>query len=951
MHNRQSVRLISGDVWEKIKQIFPKTLDHSFEPKKINATGNCVQCHLDAEDERLFPQKLKEWKSMALQPPLSELLHRGKQATNVYPSQLDLLLQNELTEPLHLRALNRADLQRWRDSFCVAEKASKKSNGAVKRQLNNLFASCEWKIQSLICEEHNMTVGIPSKSEQDDITSWLEKLKTSNVELLLIEEYDELLRSLKLLESLLCSSGNGSDPLSRKMNPQPTVIIDPHKGTRIIAIDPPACTHGCSLCSSGNECIESGGMISNPEPNSAHKTQIVNEVGPLCKVFVHEVENGASIDVAASIIVVDASNRDTPIPSLSATGRPRRSRKCRGKEVGVYSVDDVEMALDGNLAHLRLLLHQTKRKKILGQKLFLLHTLSEHADAPQFTELTHEYNEKSLLELVSLSDSNNSKVGSPGKQENCKIHLVMSYDDHESSQPNKRTRLNKVNKDEEDDLILSLSNISNGGWRSDDGYVVMGGKQSKRRRQERGFQGTFLQTTEFDERDNLANVEIENSPTVLQQVDSDDVLFIDTVQDDQHVARAHDDVKKTQLNVEQEINSAIRPESNRDSVEPACEADSRCKAPTFLQSTGLVEKDNLANVEIEDSPTLLQRVDSDDVLFIDSVQDGQHVARAHDDVKNAHLDAEEVLNSAVISSESNRDSVESVYLVHTHIENSPTVLQRVDSEDILFIDRYHDDQHVARAHDDIKDTQMNVEQEMNSTVTSSESHRDSIELRCEAKRRPKTPKRPFCEVFVHEVERGSSTDVAASIILVDASKHVTPSSPATKRASRSQKSCFATYQVKQNMSKTEQSRIHKQKSRQRQKRTAEAHLNETKILFLVTGTANCHLTFVNKNDEHVALYENIGKNIVPKNDTTSEIVKMTDEGGTIKFSADEIIAVSVAYFKILHPEYLLSTDWQNAYSKYICLWEKWCVHFAFCINTVQISSLRDTFVSFCEVIS
>lgn len=70
MHNRQSVRLISGDVWEKIKQIFPKTLDHSFEPKKMNATGNCVQCHLDAEDERLFPQNLKEWKSMALQPPL-----------------------------------------------------------------------------------------------------------------------------------------------------------------------------------------------------------------------------------------------------------------------------------------------------------------------------------------------------------------------------------------------------------------------------------------------------------------------------------------------------------------------------------------------------------------------------------------------------------------------------------------------------------------------------------------------------------------------------------------------------------------------------------------------------------------------------------------------------------------------------------------------------------------
>lgn len=114
--------------------------------------------------------------------------------------------------------------------------------------------------------------------------------------------------------------------------------------------------------------------------------------------------------------------------------------------------------------------------------------------------------------------------------------------------------------------------------------------------------------------------------------------------------------------------------------------------------------------------------------------------------------------------------------------------------------------------------------------------------------------------------------------------------------------------------------------------------------------ANCHLTFENKNDKHVTLYERIGKNIEPKNDTTSEIAKKLDEGGKIEFS-DEIIAVSIAYFKILHPEYQQSTDWRTDYSDNICLWEKWCVHFAFCINTVQISSLIDIFVFFCEVIS
>jgi hypothetical protein len=527
---------------------------------------------------------------------------------------------------------------------------------------------------------------------------------------------------------------------------------------------------------------------------------------------VHEVENGTSIDVAASIIIVDAANRNIPIPSLTATGRPRRSRKCRGVEGGVYSVDDVEMALDGNLAHLRLLLHQTKRKKILGQKLFLLHTSPpQHDDAPLFTELTMAHNENFMHEIVSLSDSNN-EVGSADKQKDYKIHLVLSYDDNESSKPYKRKRLNKVDKDEEDDLILSLSNISSGGWKSDDGNAVMGGKQSKRRKQERGFQGTFLQSTELDERANLSNTQIANSPNILQRVDSVNGVFIDTVQDDPHVARAHDDIKDTKMKFE--INSAvISSESNWDSIEPACEATSRCKAPAFSQSTELDERGNQANILIENSLTVLQRVDSEDVVFIDTVQDDQHVPRGRDAIKNTQMEAEEEINRAVTFSESklihiepaceadSRSNAPTVLqsteldeqdnLTNVQIAHSSNTLQRVDTVDVVFIDTVQDEHHVARARDDIK-----VGEEFNSDVVSAESNRDSIAPVREAESISKTPKHPFCEVFVHEVERGNSIDVAVSIILVDASKHVTPSLPATKRASRSRKSLFATYQVK-----------------------------------------------------------------------------------------------------------------------------------------------------------
>jgi hypothetical protein len=567
MHNRHSVRLIPGDVWHKIKKLFPKALTHSFEYKNNNATGNCVQCHLETEEERLFPQRLNEWKRKVLQPPLNELFKRGKQANKLYPSKIDLLLRCVAEEPLLLRILSRADVQRWRDSFLVVEKATKKNNDIIRNQLNDLFfvpstsstSGREWKFQSLLCKEHQLTVGTPSVSKQEDITKWLDELIKSNVELLLVDEYDELLSSLSFLESIL-HGGNGSDPLPLTMNSQPNVSIRLQEKTPIVVIEPQTCTYGCTSCSLDDDCIEID-RITSAKPD--HKDETIDEApeDPLCKVFVHEVENGTSIDVAASIITVNASHENNL--SLTATGRPRRSRKARGDE-GIYSVEEVEMAVDGNLAHLRLLLHQYKGKKIHGQRLYLLQTHPPKCeDAPTFTELLHEYDRKSIHEILSLLDSN-YEARSADKQGNrtIHIHMVLSYDDGESNKTNKRTRLNKEEKDEEDGLVLSLSDIACGGWKSDDGNVVIEGKQTKRRRQERGFQGTFLQSTEFDVQEILTC----NKP---EQDNSEEVVFIDSVEEGKHVARAHDDIIDLQLGVEEDITKAVKiTESSRFHAKP-----------------------------------------------------------------------------------------------------------------------------------------------------------------------------------------------------------------------------------------------------------------------------------------------------------------------------------------------------------------------------------------------
>jgi hypothetical protein len=268
----------------------------------------------------------------------------------------------------------------------------------------------------------------------------------------------------------------------------------------------------------------------------ARSSEVVNEVpnGQLCKAVVHQVENGTSIEVAASSIMINASSAESPL--LSATGRPRRSCKARG--TGVYSVEDIEMALDGNLAHLRLLLHQLKGKKLYGQRLFLLYMISTQVEVK---ELTLDDNLKTMHDLAKISAlDSNCNIDNADSKQDCTIYLVLSYDDVESTKSNKsRMCHNQEEKDEDDYLALALSDIACVGWKTDDVSSV---KQIKRRRQERGFQGTFLQSTQFDTQasvaineDRMITTELEDS---TENVSVRDNVIVDmTIDEDEYMTK------------------------------------------------------------------------------------------------------------------------------------------------------------------------------------------------------------------------------------------------------------------------------------------------------------------------------------------------------------------------------------------------------------------------------
>ena len=541
MHNRQSSRLIPENVWHNIIKIFPTSIPHLYDCKDDFAIGNCAECYIAKEEELIFPQKLNEWKNKISQSDsLNELLRRGKPIVRSYPSEIEIALQNKPAE-FSLHVLHHDDVQRWRDSFHAVSKSSKKKTSLIKQELEDLLftsfdaalSNRDWKYRTIFCEEHKMTtVDIPSPPQHGDAKQWLVDLDDANFELLHDDEHAELLNSLNLLKSILHGE-NDSLPLPLQLISPPVISIKLEEKGDNVVISP--CI--CNICDVGCSHVTSIDEEKTPKSTNDEGLKPDDKMeGPMCKILVYEVENDTSIDVATSIIMVELSEENDP--SSVATGRPRRSRKCRGG--GRFPVVEIEMANDGNLAHLRLLLHQLKGKKLLGQRLFLLRNSPQLDDVPHlYEELDHTNNEKSIHEIIFGSDSTNEDISNSAANT---IHLVLSYADSNDGKRNSRRQLSPAEKTEEEALHFSLLDIAYVGWNADDSNdksVTV--NRSKQRRQERGFQGTFLQSADFDVPGSALNAQND------VQSDKNDEEPVDS---SKHATQSADDNEFQQIGVE-----------------------------------------------------------------------------------------------------------------------------------------------------------------------------------------------------------------------------------------------------------------------------------------------------------------------------------------------------------------------------------------------------------------
>eukprot|EP00970_Alexandrium_tamarense_P013269 scaffold3306_cov287-Alexandrium_tamarense.AAC.1 len=341
------------------------------------------------------------------------------------------------------RVLHPLDVNRWRDAYEYVLKSRKNKCNTVRKRLSELLEHGEKGLFGrMICDDHKKAVGIPSHHD-DDVPSWLGKVSETNIELVDETTFACLVKSLSSLQSIIY----GDDEVSLNEPNPPVVTLSLEDDTSpAVSLEPEICCMGC--------------MVEDPSYIFA----------------VHDVDSGMDVDVAASNILADISSESTFDPSTQ-----RKSRRNR-KGPGDFPTYEVKMAPAGNLAHLRLLTHQASCKKLKGQRLFLLN----QGGSKQLVELPHKDNATLIKALV--EDSNDGLSH--------RIILTYVKDDTEETsnidRSRRRKRSNPGDDAEEEAILSSLTDMAIGGWKEDG---TSKGKKKNKRREERGFQGTFLQSS------------------------------------------------------------------------------------------------------------------------------------------------------------------------------------------------------------------------------------------------------------------------------------------------------------------------------------------------------------------------------------------------------------------------------------------------------------------------
>ena len=380
MHDRK-VRLVSSDTWGRIAKLYPEAVAHRYAPKEEGRTGNCELCFAERDAMTLFPKKMESWvEKVGTYDNLVDMLGRSDRR---YPVGLgESLGRGDASEAEdELVIVHHLDVQRWRNvhrTICAFVNSKRKPESLRKELIGLLFepssldsGSLRWKFRSLKSRHGDLLgnskfLGLAPYSQEQGPKSFLDSVAESNIELMSKSEFKLMRRTLTGLDRSIHGTENVPWP---EDDPPVLVMLDRTSSKFRL---PQMSGDLDDLVVFSDERIEDGVLFPKSTTNKKPtEKKPPKPEGPICRVIVHEIEDVEcfDIEVAASQIALDLESKDSSeTVQTTSTGRPRRTRSAAtGKGPGGFPVREYELALDANLSHLRLLIHQGNSKPLFNQ--------------------------------------------------------------------------------------------------------------------------------------------------------------------------------------------------------------------------------------------------------------------------------------------------------------------------------------------------------------------------------------------------------------------------------------------------------------------------------------------------------------------------------------------------------------------------------------------------------
>ena len=551
IRNKRLVRIVERPIWEQIKILFPNAISHPLNCNIIER--GCDFCNDEKKRRVELPKLMLDWAdssfmvSKILDKEISKdiinschnktfyLVHRA----DLHSWRMFIDFVRKVCPPKKGReAIVANQLENEVSNVFFLQRAPTDNDSAAVKGTSHV--DIKWRIRKLTCQSHNRTlasIGIIHRAISSELST--EKgFLVNDIHALAEEEYTEFISSIVDLQSLVCEHIREVSLSIQDFHPQiklnqNCISSSANKYSGILQMN--AIKPRVPLCHTVSDCYNRGDVVFDPlickdvsclsnfsrylddiqtiedetsstessKKKSRNRKQAVsktNELEPqttcgssrmLCEdvdetsfiqVNVHEFDTSCELRKSIDDVEKEFKERYTTIYREDRSTVRRSSRKRNGYQCG-KNMFSLSVSKDANLATLRLQIYEQSINKDLANHALSVFVFDSTKGEGLNFELKGEWNERIFYEIL--------KNPPLRIESNDSIIIILNTKSSLGSSNRKKRRGPGCYDYEETALFDVLVEMSNVAQSINEDFS----RPDKRTRQEKGFVGTFLQST------------------------------------------------------------------------------------------------------------------------------------------------------------------------------------------------------------------------------------------------------------------------------------------------------------------------------------------------------------------------------------------------------------------------------------------------------------------------